>query len=99
MNPTPGQQPHISIYKVRRSADHKLIALISKVLLDDGNRILSPRGIFLSRNQLFHGIFLWAEWQATPDSSDGTQLPEVTHVQGWLAESLSNVMFLITCQL
>ncbi len=40
MDPIAGQQPHISIYKVRRSAVRKLIALIFKVLLDDGNRIL-----------------------------------------------------------
>ncbi len=36
---------HILIDKVRRSAVRKLIALISKVLLDDGNRILNPQGI------------------------------------------------------
>ncbi len=57
VEPTAGQQPHISLYKVRRSAVCKLIALISKVLLDDGNRILNPPGIFL--------FFTYGEGQAT----------------------------------
>ncbi len=32
----------------QRSAVRKLIILISKVLLDDGNRIVNPQGIFKS---------------------------------------------------
>ncbi len=46
VDPIAGQQPHISIYKVRRCAVSKLITLISKVLMDDGNRILNPQVIF-----------------------------------------------------
>ena len=47
VDPIAWQQPHISIYKVKRSAVHKLITLDSKVLLDDGNRILNPGDLLI----------------------------------------------------
>ncbi len=75
VDPIGGQQPHISIYKVKRFAVCKLIALIFKRLLDDGNRILNPQGIL----KFFSGLRLHPERHYT-----FTEQPSNPDVPAWI---------------